>query len=184
MLQQLGEPDAVLHVGLAAGDFLDVQGVDQQATHGLFEDIEDGLPVHAGALHGDLGHLMSFQPIAQGDQVGGGGPEGADVLSPFLARAWQADADGHGLAMDIQPGDALEELLHGLTPTAVSPGPAGADVQPNLLGVLTATMRGTDGAHVEFVADTRWSHSDDDAGRPRCALSVRPFSCCVGGLRP
>src|SRR5258706_3267886 len=59
-------------------------------------------------------------------------------------------------------------------PTAMSPGPPGADDRASLLGVLKATMRGADGSHVEFVADS-WSHSDGDVGGPRCRPTIADF---------
>src|SRR3989442_14016559 len=65
-------------------------------------------------------------------------------------------------------------------PRVMSPGPAGADDGANLLGVLKATMRGADGSHVQFVADS-WSHSDDDAGGARGKGRVPPFyAACAG----
>jgi hypothetical protein len=46
--QQLGDPLAVLHVGLAVGHSLDVLGIDQNDVNPALEDVEDRLSVHAG----------------------------------------------------------------------------------------------------------------------------------------
>src|SRR5215207_3231249 len=52
MLQQLRQPGGIGHVGLAAGQDLDLAGVDQQQLQApLLKDIPDGLPVLAGGLH-------------------------------------------------------------------------------------------------------------------------------------
>lgn len=45
VLQQVRDPDAVLHVRLATGDLGNVRGVRQHAGHRLFEDIEHRFPV-------------------------------------------------------------------------------------------------------------------------------------------
>src|SRR2546426_1048038 len=104
VLQQLGEPDAILHVGFPAGDLLDVGGVDQHTGHGLFEHVVDGLPVDAGALEGDMGDAVGLEPVPQGDELGRGGTEGADVLAAIAALVGDAYTHGDGLPMDIQSG--------------------------------------------------------------------------------
>jgi hypothetical protein len=65
MLQQLGDPGAVLHVCLPAGDLGDLGGVDQETCERLLEEVEDRLPVDAGALHGHVRHAVGLQPVPQ-----------------------------------------------------------------------------------------------------------------------
>jgi hypothetical protein len=45
VLQQFGQPGGVLDVGLAAGDLLDVVGIDQEDLQVAFQQVEDRLPV-------------------------------------------------------------------------------------------------------------------------------------------
>jgi hypothetical protein len=66
MLQQLRQPGRVTDVGLAAGQDLDVAGVDQQQLEArLLQDIPDGLPVLAGGLHHHPGDALGGQPPSQ-----------------------------------------------------------------------------------------------------------------------
>jgi hypothetical protein len=66
MLQQLRQPGRVTDIGLAAGEDLDVPGVDQQQLEAPpLKDIPDGLPVPAGGLHHHLGDLLAGQPVGQ-----------------------------------------------------------------------------------------------------------------------
>ena len=71
MLQQVGQPLAVAHVGLAARDGLDVRGVDQQHVEPALQQVPDRLPVDAGALHGHVGHAAraSQSPKASSSAV-------------------------------------------------------------------------------------------------------------------
>lgn len=74
---QLLDPLTVLHIALAAGDVLDVAGVDQadfQAAR--FQQFKDRDPVHPGAFHCHRGNAAGGQPIGQGLQVGGEGAKG------------------------------------------------------------------------------------------------------------
>jgi hypothetical protein len=63
VLEQLGDPLAVLDVGLAAGDLLDVRRVDQPDREAVLEDVEDRLPVDPGRLHGHVGDRLGRQPV-------------------------------------------------------------------------------------------------------------------------
>ena len=63
VLQQLGQPLGILDIGLAPWHGFDVLGVHQQHFKVGFQDIEDRLPVFAGALHGDVGDAVTGQPV-------------------------------------------------------------------------------------------------------------------------
>jgi hypothetical protein len=66
VFQQLGQPGGVADIGLAAGEDLDVAGVDQQQLEACpLEHVPDGLPVLAGGLHHHLGDLLGGQPAGQ-----------------------------------------------------------------------------------------------------------------------
>jgi len=63
MPEQVGDPVGVVDVGLAAGDGLDVAGVHHQQLKRAFQDVVDGLPVFAGALHRHMGDPSLNQPV-------------------------------------------------------------------------------------------------------------------------
>jgi hypothetical protein len=66
VLQQLSQPGRVADIGLAAGEDLDVAGVDQQQLEAcLLQHIPDGLPVLARGLHHHLGDPLAGQPVGQ-----------------------------------------------------------------------------------------------------------------------
>ena len=112
MLQQLGDPGAVLHIRLAPGDLGDMGGIGEHAGEGLFQHVEDWLPVDPGALHGDLGDRLGLEPIPQRQELGRGGAEGAHLLD---ARAiWPRDAHARHdrLLMNIQSTAPLDHLFH------------------------------------------------------------------------
>ena len=74
---QLAEPLAVLDVALAAGDVLDVAGIDQEDFEAAgFEDVVDRDPVDAGGFHGDAGDATRDEPVGEAFEVRGEGPEG------------------------------------------------------------------------------------------------------------
>ena len=67
-LGELAQPRRIRDVGLAAGDLLDVPGVDEQALELVLEDRPHRLPVHAGRLHRDLRDTVRGQPVTQRQQ--------------------------------------------------------------------------------------------------------------------
>src|SRR5829696_6673728 len=82
-LDHLGQPHRIQLVGLgAAGDVLDVPGVEQPAGESFgFQQVERRLPVVAGGFHRDQRHPSSVQPGGQVQQR----PGGPSVLPDFLA---------------------------------------------------------------------------------------------------
>ena len=91
MGEQVGEPDRIGDVGLAAGHVLDVGGVgqDQGAGAGV-EHPPDRAPVDAAGLHGDVGVAVLVEPGGEVEQGRRGGREYA-YLTPNLAVLGQAD---------------------------------------------------------------------------------------------
>ncbi len=54
VLEELGDPDGVVDVGLAAGDLGDLRGVGQDTSARLLQDVEHRPPGDPGALHGHV----------------------------------------------------------------------------------------------------------------------------------
>ena len=75
VLDQLGDPGRIGHVGLAAGRVLEVLGVHQPALDVVFQQVVDRLPEHPGRLHPHHLDLVAGQPVPQQHQPGGGGPK-------------------------------------------------------------------------------------------------------------
>src|SRR5579875_2926558 len=108
MLQQIGDPLRVTHVGLATRDRLAVFGVDYQELHpAVFQQVIDRFPEDPGRLHGDMGTPLLLEPVAHGQQVPGHGPEG-----PHLLALWCQRTGHHRLLVDIQPTTPLVEYAH------------------------------------------------------------------------
>jgi hypothetical protein len=117
-LQELGDPFAVLDVGLATGHLLDVLGIDQQQLELSFQDVEDRLPVHAGRFHGRMGHSLGGQPVRQGQQVARDGAEGTHLLVQAPIVRETAHANDDGVLVKVEPGTAAVEGVHGSSPKA------------------------------------------------------------------
>ena len=64
VLQQLGDPLAVLHVGLVSGNVLQVLRVDQQHCKLPFQNVADRFPGNASRFHGHLGHALDLEHSA------------------------------------------------------------------------------------------------------------------------
>jgi hypothetical protein len=132
-LQQLTQPGGITDIGLAAGQDLDVAGVDQQQLEpALFQHIPDRLPVLAGGLHHHLGDALGLQPVRQGLQAGGERRVGADLLAATPATPTDtssirdADAGHHLILADIQRRGPFHDQLHRLPPPTGSPVLEGA----------------------------------------------------------
>jgi hypothetical protein len=69
--QEVGDPFGIAHVGLAAGDRLDVSRVGDHEREVALEHVVDGLREGAGALHRDVGNALLSEPIAEGQQLFG-----------------------------------------------------------------------------------------------------------------
>src|SRR5205823_5445727 len=125
-------------------------GIDQQALEAVLEQVVHGLPVHARALHGHVGHPVGLEPIPQGQQLHRRGAEGPHVLDALTPRPRYADAGRNGSLVYIQTAAALDQPIHSSPSRTVSSGTGGASVRASLLCVLMATMRGADSSHVRL----------------------------------
>src|SRR5262245_46445990 len=66
MLQEFGDPAAILYVRLAPGHLFHVGRIDEQDGKVPFEQIENGLPVYARTLHGDQSTPLALEPRTHG----------------------------------------------------------------------------------------------------------------------
>jgi len=98
------EPWAVLDVGLAPGNILDMPGIDQADLQAMpFQDLKGRNPVDAGGFHGHRFDAALFEPAGHLLQVLGEGAEGPHGLrtsvgghrAPMFAVA-NVDAGGIG----------------------------------------------------------------------------------------
>src|SRR5690606_33958860 len=98
---QVLQPLAVGDIGLATGHGLHVAGVDQADLEAAgLEHLEQGDPVNAGRLHGDVADTAGLQPVDQSVQVLGEGSKGADGL---LGAIWR-DGDKQLGGADVDAG--------------------------------------------------------------------------------
>jgi hypothetical protein len=86
VLDQLGDPGRIGHVGLTPRDVVQVGRVQQPALDLALEQLPDRLPVAAGRLHSHPGHLEAGQPLGQQHQPGGGRGEPMGLgMAPTMA---------------------------------------------------------------------------------------------------
>jgi len=111
-LEQLAQPGRVRDIGLAAGDLLDVAGVDQQQLEVVLEHRPDRLPIDAGRLHRHLPDPMRLEPVAQRQQPAHRRLELHHLLLARAALAGDAHAGGHLRLVHIQRRRALDDHLH------------------------------------------------------------------------
>ncbi len=117
MAQQVGQPLAVLHVGLAPRHRLHMLRVDQHDRPPVaLQQLEPRLPVDARRLERDLGDLQGGEPIRQRQEVGGHRPEGAHPPRHAPLGLGQQRARHDRLLVDIQPAAPLVHDLHLATP--------------------------------------------------------------------
>ena len=84
------------------------------------------LPVHAGALHRDVGDLMRGEPVAQGQEVCGRRAEGMHVLASLAAGTRHPYARRHGLLVHVQARAPLQQPFHKSPPSCGVSWPGGA----------------------------------------------------------
>ena len=150
---EFAQPLTVLDIALAAGDVLDVAGVDEQDLEAArFEDVEDRDPVDAGRFHGDARHATGDEPVGEAVEVGGEGPERLDrgrisiggnghiVLGGAAVDAGDIDLDAveHGGGATRRVGRPAAIVLHGmLLHTARGIRDQGGGVESILLNGIT-----------------------------------------------
>lgn len=69
MLEQVSDPFSILNVCFPPWNRLDMLGIAQEKLHLPFEHIPDALPIHAGTLHCYGLAALSFEPIAEPEEI-------------------------------------------------------------------------------------------------------------------
>ncbi|MDX6666752.1 MAG: hypothetical protein QOK04_132 [Solirubrobacteraceae bacterium] len=126
MGRHICQPLGIGEIGLAAGDLLDVPRVAQPHGEAALQRVEHGLPVHAGGLHRHELNLPVCQPSFENLKAGGRGGEPLLLANYAAPGAKLAEARDNAVAMHVQAGDAIIDLLHCcLLPDGVDDRPAG-----------------------------------------------------------
>jgi hypothetical protein len=145
---QLAQPCRVAHVGLAAGDLLDVAGVDEHQLEVVFEDVPHRLPIHPGGLHHDLADLVRSQPVAERQESSDRRSERGQVPLAAAVGGRDAHARGHARLVDIERRDALNDHVHShpLRSIIRSPSARACEIKESDDRARAATVRssGTD----------------------------------------
>jgi hypothetical protein len=113
VLQQLAQPRRIANVSLAAGQDLDVAGVDQQQLQpALFQHVPARLPVLAGGLHHHLGDALLGEPVGKGLKICAERFEGVHLLAASAGAIGHANTGQDLVLADVQPGAAFVDHLH------------------------------------------------------------------------
>jgi hypothetical protein len=112
VLDELGDPRGVGHVGLAPGDVAKVPGVEQPALEGFFEQVVDRAPVDPGRLHPDHGDPVARQVVPQHQQPRRGRGEGRCLPAAEAALSRHPHARHHGVLVHVQAGASVDEPVH------------------------------------------------------------------------
>jgi hypothetical protein len=112
MTQQVGDPPAVLHIGLAPGHILDVMRIADHQLKGAIEHRIDGLPVDPSALHRHVRTAVLLQPLPHLPQRRRQRPEGADLLPRAPPRRAGQQARHHHRLMYIEAAAPLDNHVH------------------------------------------------------------------------
>ena len=128
--------------------------IQQPALHLALQQLPDRLPVAAGRLHPDPGHLEAGQPLGQQHQPGGRGGEPASLdLAPSMTVG-HPHTGGYRVLVHVQTRAAFDQRLHLLASSTSAAVVAirGSLYQGNLSLVLVATVRGARGSHVRLIS--------------------------------
>jgi hypothetical protein len=141
MSKKICNPLTIFHICLSPWNGLDMGGVDQQDLKTAFQKVEDGSPINARTLHGDVGDLMGYQPIMQGQKIRGHGSKGLNLLL-HLPSFSDRDTNNYRFFVNIQTrtptvNDFHLSLLSQLSPGDAFPLKSLRDVLP-----FGATVRG------------------------------------------
>ena len=179
MLQQLCQPGSVADIGLAAGQDLDVAGVDQQQLEAcLLEHLPDRLPILAGGLQHHLG-----DPSPASHSASASSPE---VKVWNLRTSWDRRPRSSGTRTQATTSSlatsnpAQRATSSSTIDTSLACGwcPAGPTDQATLKRVLTATVRGAGKAPASVLSTGSLAPRKAELGRARPILIPR------GGPRP
>src|SRR5437667_7908035 len=112
MAEQVRDPFRILHIGLTAGNLLDVLRVRHHNLQRSFQNRVDRLPIHSRALHGHMGAAFREQPFAQTHQLSRSGAEGSYLLLDFPVPANHQQASHYCGLMYVQSATAFDQSLH------------------------------------------------------------------------
>ena len=155
VLQQLRDPHAVLHVGLAPRHLFDMRGVHEQAPDGFLEHVIDRLPVHAPAFQRHVRHAVLLQPLPQAQELGRRRAEGLHVLLAMPAPPRDPHTCRHCVAMNVQPRTAFKLSLYPVPPPQQCDCSAEELLRSRFCSAgSNATMRGAESSHVRLTADS------------------------------
>src|SRR5260221_1203081 len=157
MLQEVGNPLRITHIGLATRDRLDVLGVHHQQFKVSLQEVKNWLPIHARRFEGDMGTASSGEPVLQEQQFLRGGAKGADLLVPLPIGRQDNETSNDQLLVDVESTTAFIDDLHSSPPNSVAclDQPTGCVAIQNLFYVLatgTGSRTATDGG--------AWQHPD------------------------
>jgi hypothetical protein len=112
VLDQLGDPGGVGHIGLATRHVVHVRRVQQPTLDLVLQQLPDRLPVAPGRLHPHPGHPEAAQPLGQQHQPGGrrGEPAGLGVAPAVVVR--HPHAGGHRVLVHVQASATRNQRLH------------------------------------------------------------------------
>jgi hypothetical protein len=132
--KQVRNPFRILDIGLATWDGLDVVGVADGQVEVILQDRVDRLPVDAGALHRDVRHAFPGEPVAQGLEVSGHGPERPDLLARSASGQAGEGASNDRRLVDVQTAAAFDDGFHDRLRWWVDRGAAGLkQILPHVL---------------------------------------------------
>jgi hypothetical protein len=116
--RQLRQPFRILHVGLAAGDIPDMEGIDHQGRNsGRFKMREHALPINAGALHHHLLDAMFLQPANQCTHVTLEAAKFAGLLHDRAVRLLNQDRHSVLHPVHVDPGNPFVDCFHDGSPS-------------------------------------------------------------------
>ncbi len=145
MPQQVGDPLAVLDIGLPAGHGLHVVRVHQQdGPPLLLEEVVHRPPVDSRRLHGDVRDAEAAEPVGQRQQVGRHRAEGADPAAHRPVRLREQHAHDHAAFVDVDPAAPRMDHLH--RALLLATWPARGRVQTKISHVLIPAGMATLGA--------------------------------------
>src|SRR5215475_8301614 len=144
MLQQLGDPAAVLHIRLSARHPGNLSRVGQHADERFLKHV-DRFPEHARTLHRHVGDSLRLQPVAQGQHLCSHSPRGPGLrthaVTVFL---WTSNPHPRSITRSIAPS------------LCEAPALAGASCSRLCSAGSMAPLRGPGSSHVNFLAD--WAY--------------------------
>jgi hypothetical protein len=167
MREQVGKPDRVGDVGLAAGHVLHVRGVGEISVWPSPRPSAASTcqtPVDAGRLRGDDRTVVAFQPVRQGEEPRRHGREGLYLPTDRPVALDQAHRRDDSIVMHVQAGAAGMQNLHGtlLRGRAAGAGPREGEAEWRAPGRQRADHDASEGASGSpGPTDTRAYHTKD-----------------------